>query len=86
MYQGVNIYTKRQQLALLQVPFPLIKSLILIIFVIPEKVLIRYCPAQKYKYKVCPCSGPPYSCLTPTVPQARLPFIIGMAAAIPGGG
>lgn len=70
----------------LQVPFPLIKSLILIIFVIPEKVLICYCPAQKYKYKGCPCSGHQYSFLTPTVPQVRLPFIIGMAAAIPGGG
>jgi len=70
----------------LRVLLHLIKSLILIIFVIPEKVLICYCHAQKYKYKVCPCSNPQYSFLTPTVPQARLPFIIGMAAAIPGGG
>ena len=30
----------------LQVPFPLIKSLILIVLVIPEKALICYCPAK----------------------------------------
>ena len=71
MYQGVNIYTKRQQRQLLQELLPLIKSLILIIFVIPEKVLICYSPAQKYKYKVCPCSDHQYSYLTPTVPQVR---------------
>ena len=53
----------------LRVLSALIKSLILIIFVIPEKVPMSYCPAQKYKPKICPFIDPQYSYLMPTVPQ-----------------
>ena len=54
----------------LRVLLALIKSLILIIFVIPEKVPMSYCPAQKYKRKICPCIDPQYSFLMLTVPPA----------------
>ena len=54
----------------LRVLSALIKSPILIIFVIPEKVPMSYCPAQKYKRKICPCIDLQYSSLMPTVPSA----------------
>ena len=82
----IYIYHIGQRLAPLQVLLRLIKSLILIIFVIPEKVLICYCPAQKYKCTVCPCIDPPYYSLMSTVLQVRLPFTIGMDGVIPGVG
>ena len=80
-------YTTRVQRRLpLRVLWRLIKSLILIIFVIPEKVLICYCPAQKYKCTVCPFIDLPYCFLMPTVPQVRSPFTIGMDGVISGVG
>ena len=83
---GINLYNKGQRLTPLRVQLRLIKSLILIIFVIPEKVLICYCPAQKYKCTVCPFIDLPYCSLMPTVPQVKLPFTIGMDGVIPGVG
>ena len=81
--KGIYIYLRKQRLPPLRVLKDLIKSLILIIFVMPEKVPMSYCPAQKYKRKICPCIDPQYSFLMPTVPRVALPFTIGMDGVIP---
>lgn len=65
---GANIY-KDAVASVAADAFTLDSIAVLVIFVIPEKGLVCYCPSQKYKNTASPCLDIPYSYLAPTFSQ-----------------
>lgn len=62
----------------------MVKSLIFGTFVLAPRLLFATSQPKTCKLRLCPNFVHPYSSVTPTVPQAIPPGIIGTASAIPG--
>lgn len=74
----------KQRLSPLWVLWILVKSLIFGTFVLAPRLLFATSQPKTCKLRLCPNFVHPYSSVTPTVPQAIPPGIIGTASAIPG--